>query len=101
SRSSAKVESPRMLIRSMGSIWTAIFSFILKGPGLWRERGVSSEVDTGSRQDNASNEVFKRWRRMPLSDGAAGAAAQSGSRQIAAQIRHARDAPSATPARRR
>src|ERR1043166_56212 len=36
SRSSAKVESPRMLMRAMGSIWTATFSFI------WGVRSASS-----------------------------------------------------------
>src|SRR6476619_5942570 len=40
SRSNAKVESPRMLMRAMGSIWTATFSFIWGYPALggWGSR---------------------------------------------------------------
>ena len=43
--------------------------------------------------------ISRCWRRMPLTDGAANAAAQSAWRQISAQIRRVRDAPSARPAR--
>ena len=46
-------------------------------------------------------QISASWRRMPLTDGVANAAAQSGWRRNAGRIRHARDAPPATPARRR
>src|SRR4051794_31593212 len=42
SKSRAKVESPPMLMRAMGSIWTAIFSFII-GPLLGGASGAGIE----------------------------------------------------------